>query len=349
MLPKQTSRALVFALTMLSAGLAHADGDASATAEDLFQRAKSLVANGRWNEACPLLAESYRLDPAGGTLQNLAVCYESAGKWASAFARFEEMKTLAKKATPPRPDRVKFADEHLAKVTSKVSRLVVTADEAAVVEIEGVTYQRVAWTAGIALDPGPHDVLVTALGKKPFQTTVTIPNEKADQKLEVPALEDVPVETAIVDDRHTDEEKARAKAEAEEKERRRREEEQRLRARRTGYLIGGAGALALVGAGVTGFLTLKFNDDASVCKGPLSNDVDGHGRCFTDRPHYRNAVDARSTARTLAVVTDVLAGVGVAAVGVGLYFVLVRGSSHAKTATLELAPTLGGAMATGTF
>jgi hypothetical protein len=59
-----------------------------AQAEDLFQRAKTAMERREYRAACPMLAESYRLAPAGGTLQNLAVCYEAEGKVAFAFARF---------------------------------------------------------------------------------------------------------------------------------------------------------------------------------------------------------------------------------------------------------------------
>jgi hypothetical protein len=331
------ARALPFAALFLVTP-AWAGGDASAAAEDLFQRAKSLISAGKWTEACPLLAESYRLDPAGATLQNLAVCHESAHQWASAYARFQELKTLAKKATPPRTDRVKFADEHLAKVSPKVSHLLVSADDAtAEVEIEGIKYEHASWAAGIAIDPGAHDVIVSASGKKPYKTSVTIPNEGTEQKLEVPPLEAIAVEAPPP---AAPPPETRAAPPPEDR-----------GLRTTGFIIGGAGAALLGGAAVFGVLTIvKNNEGIKLCDDPSKANAEGYdasGKCITGLGPHDDANRAKSTARTFAIVTDVLAGVGVLAVGAGVYLAFLRGSGG-RTG-IRVAPTVGGAMATGSF
>ncbi|HRH00526.1 MAG TPA: hypothetical protein PLR99_29980, partial [Polyangiaceae bacterium] len=139
-----------------------------AQAEDLFQRAKTAMERREYRAACPMLAESYRLAPAGGTLQNLAVCYEAEGKVAFAFARFNELRSLSQKTN--RDDRVRLADEHLAALAPRISRLRVvlpaSASAGTTVSVDGDPYGAASLRAGIALDVGEHVVRVAAPGKR---------------------------------------------------------------------------------------------------------------------------------------------------------------------------------------
>ena len=47
-----------------------------ARADLAFREGRALLTEGNYDAACPKLEESQRLDPALGTLVNLAVCYE---------------------------------------------------------------------------------------------------------------------------------------------------------------------------------------------------------------------------------------------------------------------------------
>ena len=62
----------------------------AAAADVLFRRAKDALAAGNVDGACASFAESQRLDPAAGTLLNLADCEEKQGKLATAWQHFVE-------------------------------------------------------------------------------------------------------------------------------------------------------------------------------------------------------------------------------------------------------------------
>src|SRR6185295_11820463 len=72
-----------------------------AGAEKLFTEARKLLEAGKYAEACQKLADSHQLDPAVGTLLNLAQCYTKLGKTATAWATYQEAAAAAKAAGQP--------------------------------------------------------------------------------------------------------------------------------------------------------------------------------------------------------------------------------------------------------
>src|SRR5512144_2754687 len=75
-----------------------ARADDNAAAEALFQQAKTLTEQQRYEEACPKFAASYKLDKTLGTLLNLADCEEHVDRIATAWAHWGEAVELAQKA-----------------------------------------------------------------------------------------------------------------------------------------------------------------------------------------------------------------------------------------------------------
>lgn len=170
--------ALGFALaSMVGAGRASADPVRDAAlAEELFQKGKALLDEGRVAQACPLLAESQRLDPAGGTALTVGLCYEKLGKYATAWGAFGVALNLARRDR--RADREQIAEARLRELRPKVPYLTLrvapsTAGLAGLnVRVNGAPYERVTWGLPLPIDPGEVRLEADAPGRRPFRATM---------------------------------------------------------------------------------------------------------------------------------------------------------------------------------
>lgn len=188
----------------LSFGAGHAHAQAStevALAETLYRQARELSAAGNYAEACPKFAESYRLDPATGTLLNLAACHEAEGKTATAWIEYSD--ALAASRRDKRAVRVKYAQDRMTELEPKLSRLtlvvpVETDEPELALFLNGTPVGRAARGVATPVDPGRHVVEAKAPGRKPFREEVDVlPN--ADQKtVTIAKLEPLPPEPAPV-------------------------------------------------------------------------------------------------------------------------------------------------------
>jgi hypothetical protein len=145
-----------------------------ALALELFQQGRVLMNEGRLAEACPKFAESQHLDPAGGTLINLALCYEKSGKTASAWAVFEDAQARAKQ--DGRADRIRFCREHMALLEPTLVHLQIeltSEPEGLSVQLDGRALDRALWGRAVPVDPGTHVVLVAAPGHEDWRQEVT--------------------------------------------------------------------------------------------------------------------------------------------------------------------------------
>lgn len=149
-------------------------------AQSLFDRARTLMDQGKYGEACPLLEESQRLDPGGGTLLNLAVCLEQAGKLATAHTTFNEALSVA--IREGRDERKKIAEERVAALAPKLSTITVDVPAEArvpgiVVWLDGARLSSIAWGVPTAVDGGSHRVEATAPETKPWVAVVEVSPE----------------------------------------------------------------------------------------------------------------------------------------------------------------------------
>lgn len=165
-----------------------------ALSEALFREGKELLRAGKYDEACPKLAESERLDPAGGTLITLGLCYEAAGKIATAWVVFGE--ALATAERDKRADRVKLSREHQAALEKRLSYITVklgpSPSPGLALSLDGVPLSSAALGTAIPTDPGTHRLDISAKGFAPTFLDVILAQDGDRQTLVVPTLKPEP-------------------------------------------------------------------------------------------------------------------------------------------------------------
>ncbi|WP_438015558.1 tetratricopeptide repeat protein [Sorangium sp. So ce315] len=278
------------AVALLAAALpspasAQGPGDV-ASARALFVQGAKLAREGRWEAARALYARSLEIKPAPLTRYSLGVAQKELGQLADALASFRAF--LAEPPTPATAPYVGPAREAVAALEGRVGRATVSVRPG---NVDGLTLlvdgkpMRGSPGQAIELDPGAHEVVASAPG---FRSTAARFTVAAGGSVQVPiAL--APSATAAV--------------------------------RAAGAGGGGLppvadpsaassrGALPIVVMGVGGAL---FAGGAILGLSGLKQASDA-----------RSSADAdASAARAKGIVGDVLGGVGLATVGVGLYLLL---------------------------
>lgn len=190
MTSRSPARALsIFAaLVMLSAARSAAASDA----EDLFREAVRLLEGGNVHAACEKLAQSQAIEPAAGTLLNLADCYERDGKPALALATFSRARAAAR--TRNRADWVKTSSDRIAALEARVPKLelVVPTVPGLRVVVDGTEVGDEGLRDGVRVDVGTHVVEATAPGRVPHLGTVDV---RASMKVRIPELAEAATRT----------------------------------------------------------------------------------------------------------------------------------------------------------
>jgi serine/threonine-protein kinase len=180
----------------LCASAARAQGDEErAAAQALFDEARRLMAAGRHEQACPKLEESQRLDPGVGTQFNLAVCYETIGRTASAWSLFLEVAAAANRGAERAREQV--ARARAAALEPKLPRLRIVVPEQA--RASGLRVERGAvqvgpaqWGVALPTDPGTYTISASAPGKKRWQIAVTVESNPQTHTVTLVRLADAP-------------------------------------------------------------------------------------------------------------------------------------------------------------
>ena len=276
---------------------------------------------GKLDQACPLFEESYRLDPAPGTLLNLAACSRLTGKTATSWSQFIEAARSFRRKGDER--RAQFADGQAKEIEPLLAYVVIRAESAP----QGLRLKRdeTELTASVLetklpLDPGEHTITASAPGHKPRNVTFTAEARKSIDVV-IPALEvGEPDPPAGLAGGPTGDDGGRAA----------RREMQQVAA----FVVGGVGLASLAVGGVfIGLTAMKSSDTDELCP---------NKRCTTQAG--RDALDEANTFANVANGTLIAGGV-LLATGIVVYFT----APSATDVDVAVAPAPGGLLLFGRF
>jgi hypothetical protein len=313
------ARATFVALAVLASSLPAFAQNARnpAVAEALFEEAQTLVKAGNYDQACPKFKQSYDADPAGGTLVNLADCYERQMRTALAWSTYREARLVAQREG--RDDRVAFCDERLKALEGRLSRLTVTVSPerstGQTVTLDGVPLGEAAWGVALPVDPGTHELRSEIPGKEPFTITFDISGPGVTQEVTIPALTDAPSNKPGATD--PGDEQARGRG-----------------SNTMGWILVGTGAVALGAGTFFGLRAMsRWDERNTLCEGGCNQE----------------AKDRGDEAQTSATVSTIGFGVGLAAIGVGTYLLLSSGgeapAKSARKRGWQVSPEVGSSAA----
>ncbi len=302
--------AVVAGVLLLASPPAHAQGQ-PALADDLFRSARQLLEQGKVAEACSRFAESQRLDPKPGTLLNLGLCHEREGRNATAYAEVTEAtQQLARLGDKEREALARTRLEAIAPNVAKVAIVLPPDSPVDRLMIDDHEVGRAAWSIPIPLDPGPHKVTASASGRRSSTQSIDVGRTGGVVRLELAPLE---LEAAPVappaPSRGTEEPVATSSGK-----------------RTASLVVLGTGAVAL---GLGTFFGLRAVSAKS--------DVDAG--CPSTKGCNDAGLDAVDSGRTSATISTVAFGVGLVAVGVGIYLFATSGSSRGAPARAMSVPT----------
>ncbi len=279
---------------------------------------RRLMAAGNFSEACPKLAEGESQSPSPATALTVAICWEKAGKLATAWTAYKAAVDVATNAHQKKS--VLAAQHGVSRLEPKLSRLTIKvshSESGIEVRRDGDVVPASDYGAAIALDGGGHDVEAIAPGKKPWKSHVDLSDSGQSLAVDVPELEsDTPAPAAALQETPP----------APEADKSSRGQAQRI----GGIVLGGVGVLGVALGAVAGVeANNTYQDALAACNHSTSCAPGSTGLAKRDQ------------AGTWATVADVglIAGGAAIAGGVIVYFTAPKGGSGT---TMGLAPATRG-------
>jgi hypothetical protein len=303
---RQSTRAAAVSALLCALVSRPVSAQSTAAAEALFNEGRHAMDAKDYDTACQRFRESNRLDPAVGTLLNLAVCETTRGRVATAWELF---RAVSEKLAPD-DQRRGFVTSQLSQIEPRLPHLTLTLAAGAPAETKAregdAEFVGAAFGVPLPMDPGKHAFVVEAPGREARTVEVEL-KESQTQSLEIAPGDALPEAAPPAATAST------APAEGE-------KPTEGHDTRLIGWIAGGVG-IAGLGVGLTtGIMALgKKSTTDEQCSEKL----------HVCTPEGR---DAASSGRTLAVVSTVGWVVGALGVGAGAYFILTS-SPKSKTET----------------
>jgi hypothetical protein len=174
-------------------------------AEALFQRARALLKADVPADACPLLEKSHALDPALGTLMNLADCEERINHFVAAYMHFNDAAAWAERTHEAQ--RLNIARSRASALKPRLSWIALSTQapmRALHVKVNGFVVELGATAQSVPVDAGEVTLTATADGFLPFTTHLLVA-QSATVPFEVPKLmpEDAELKDATADTKLT--------------------------------------------------------------------------------------------------------------------------------------------------
>ncbi len=293
--------AMVLAGT-IAGGTVRADDADPRTADALFDQGKALLDRDRVSEACERLRDSYRLDPALGTLGLLAWCHERQGKIATAWREYHEVAELESKAKAF--ERESVARRRALALQKDVSTMridVVSAVPGLQVLVGEQSVPQGSWGKAMAMDPGEVTITARAPERVAWTRTVTIgtPGDAVAVRIPELARTRAPIPVAV-----------------EHRPLPSRPQETGSRSWTPPVVAFGLGAAGLIVGSVYGLRAISKNDASS-------------GHCDASNACDPEGGSLRDEARSFATISTIGFGVGLAGAAAGTYLWL-RGAGQTR-------------------
>ncbi len=328
--PNTLAGAAIAAALVLLPGVALAQS-ASKEADRLFREGRKLAESHDYASACPKFAQSEKLDPAPGTLLNLADCEERTGHFVSAAEHYR----LAGSGFGKKDKRRNFAARKAAALDKRIAhltlRLAAGAPDGTVVRLGDEIVEGAKLGVAAPADPGDVVVVVTAPGHQEKRYPVKLEDGgKVDLTVQPGDVVVAPVASssppASPGGPPWTAEKPPAHGSSS--------------LRTAGFVVGGVGVAGLALGAVTGILSV---DKASTVRAHCNTTT------YDCDPEGLDAAQAGQVLSPLSTVGFIAGGV-LAATGVVL--VILGGKGHKSTSASWVplvGPTFAGAGLVGRF